>query len=437
MSLIRHGNVLLINPWIYDFAAYNFWMTSYALYNIASILLSLGVNVYIIDCISEGKTSPKPDGRSRLIRENIPKHYKLSDIPRKYARYGMPYNAFIERLNSLKDIQFDFVGVTSGMTYWYPGVFEAIRLVRQILKDPPVVLGGIYATLSYEHAIKYSGADLVVSHDFEGFLTGLGLVPPSRPAYPAFHLMKNLDFVPIFTSKGCPFSCHYCASKYLNSSFVKRDPLDVVNEIIFWHENFRVTNFAFYDDALLVDFDRHLGIILDMIISLNLNPCFHIPNAVHVRYLRKDVAQKLRLSGVKNIRLGLESVDSEFHVNFDRKLQLEEFIEGARNLIEAGFLPQELGAYILYGLPDMDYKSAKKTCEFSHKYGIPPYLAEYSPIPHTKLWQRAKEVSRYPIDEDPIFQNNTLLPCITDIDWNEIEELKNYARSLRQSLIGA
>ena len=47
------------------------------------------------------------------------------------------------------------------MTYWYPGVIEAISLSKEIHPDVPVILGGIYARLCKNHALKNSGADIV------------------------------------------------------------------------------------------------------------------------------------------------------------------------------------------------------------------------------------------------------------------------------------
>lgn len=55
----------------------------------------------------------------------------------------------------------DMVFVTSMMTYWYPGVFEVIRIVNELLPDAPVVLGGNYATICPDHA-SLSGADFIL-----------------------------------------------------------------------------------------------------------------------------------------------------------------------------------------------------------------------------------------------------------------------------------
>jgi len=51
--------------------------------------------------------------------------------------------------------------ITSEMTYWYPGLFKTIEIIRKFFKGVPIILGGIYAALCHEHAMRHSGADFV------------------------------------------------------------------------------------------------------------------------------------------------------------------------------------------------------------------------------------------------------------------------------------
>ena len=61
------------------------------------------------------------------------------------------------------------------MTYWYPGLFKAIKIVKDFFNGVPVILGGIYATLCDEHAVTHSGADYVIPGRGESEL--LRLIP--------------------------------------------------------------------------------------------------------------------------------------------------------------------------------------------------------------------------------------------------------------------
>ncbi len=433
ISNINNKSILLINPWIYDFAAFDMWARPYGLYEIAGKLKSFGFNISMIDCMEEGLLKKsKIFGQSAYLKTKLPKDYRLHNILRNYGRYGIRHEHFIERLRQEKAKGIGIVFITSLMTYWYPGAFEAIRLVRQVLGDVPIILGGIYATICHEHAVKYSGADHVIKGSFENYLSGISPNNKIYDCHPAFDLQREIRFIPVMTSKGCPFNCKYCASGILAPGFFQKNPEDVIKEIVYWHKNFNVRDFVFYDDALLLNADRHISVILEGILRLGLNLRFHTPNAVHIRFISGELAILMKCAGFKTIRLGLESIDPEFHSSYDIKVKKEEFERAGAYLREAGFFRDELGAYILWGLPGQDIKSVVKTAEFAASLGVSPYLTEFSPIPETALWEEALKYTRYPIDIDPLFQNNTLLPCVNPIDWDEIQKIKDYTRALRK-----
>ena len=157
---MNNKNILLINPWIYDFAAYDFWVKPIGLLSIGSILDNFGYRTSLIDCLDRFyllqfgnfKSYNRKNGTGKFYRESVEKPTVLSDIPRKFCRYGLPPNIFNLALTNTPPP--DVILVTSGMTYWYLGPFKVIELVKQKYPKVPVVLGGIYATLFYEHAKK-------------------------------------------------------------------------------------------------------------------------------------------------------------------------------------------------------------------------------------------------------------------------------------------
>ena len=60
----KSPNILLINPWITDFAAYNFWIKPLGLLNIASLLRENRFRVTLIDCLDfDIKTKRYGDGK--------------------------------------------------------------------------------------------------------------------------------------------------------------------------------------------------------------------------------------------------------------------------------------------------------------------------------------------------------------------------------------
>ena len=45
------ARVLCINPWIYDFAAYNLWVEPLGLLTVAAVLRKAGHEVALVDCL--------------------------------------------------------------------------------------------------------------------------------------------------------------------------------------------------------------------------------------------------------------------------------------------------------------------------------------------------------------------------------------------------
>ena len=444
-------NILLINPWIYDFAAHDLWSKPLGLLLLAGLLRAQSYNLRLLDCLDVHdsrlqaipgiKPATRRDfGTGKFYRTQVPKPSSLQQFDRKYYRFGITPEMFQERL--LAGVKPDAVLVTSTMTYWYPGVQESIRLVNEHFSDVPVVLGGIYATLCREHAVRNSDADHVLSGPGEiqilkllEKLTGYSSGKPSHDVeldalpWPAFDLLPQLDYICTLTSRGCPFRCPYCASDLLFPQFIRRDPMKVADELEYWHEKYSIVNVAFYDDALLLDASKHILPLLAEVRRRDLPLYFHTPNGLHVSGLSAEVCEALFLAGFKTVRLGLETGDDQRQQQLGAKVKPGAFSSAMDNLIRAGFQPEEIGVYLLCGLPGQDSNEVSHSIRMVRDHGARPYLAEYSPIPGTPLWSEALDCSPFDLANEPLYHNNSLLPCRSDgFGLEELQELKQLCR---------
>jgi len=444
---VKHDapHILLVNPWIHDFAAYDFWAKPLGLLTLASILRYHGFNITCLDCLDRfhpkaSQTDPYARyGRGPYLKTKIPKPVGLEDIPRNFSRYGIKKKWFREDLLAIQKP--DLVLVTSMMTYWYPGVQETIGVIKEFFPDVTIILGGIYASLCHEHAQNYSGAHHVVKGSGEkhilklvGDYTGFSVKAKFNPddldtyPYPAFELQRKITYIPLLTSRGCPFVCKYCASHFLNPKRMVRNPESVVQEIKYWHEKYKVEDFAFYDDALLVNAGKYAVPMLEGIIKYGLKVRFHTPNAVHIREISKQTARLMFQAGFKTVRLGLETTAFNIRNELDVKVTAAEFEKAVTSLKEAGFEKELIGAYLLTGLPGQEIKSIEDSIKTVRQNQVIPILAHYSPIPHTALWSRAVSSSRYDLESDPIFTNNAIFPCQDErFSWQTISHLNNLA----------
>jgi radical SAM superfamily enzyme YgiQ (UPF0313 family) len=428
------GHILLINPWIYDFAAHNLWIEPLGLLTIAAALRDSGYDVTVIDCLAPhpGAPRPRPDGSGKFLKTLIDKPVPVAMVPRHYGRYGLPLEQFDAALSSAPTP--DLVLVASGMTYWYPGAFEAIQRVRARLGAVPLALGGVYATLCPAHARQHSGADSVI--EGPGLVAALRLADEvtghdSKPARyadprrgpPPAHELVTRPFAGIATSWGCAFRCTYCASHHLQPVFVQQEPSAVVDEIAFCVRR-GIREFAFYDDALLLDAGQHAAPILEDLLARGLQARFHSPNGLHAREITAGLAVLMRRAGFASVRLSLETTDAARQQTTGGKVTTDAFERATMHLQAAGFGPGELAAYILVGLPGQPLSEVETSIRYVHRLGVQAKLALFSPIPGTL---DGDEV--LPLGADPLLHNNTVYPYLQGPGYaREIQRLKSLAK---------
>jgi radical SAM superfamily enzyme YgiQ (UPF0313 family) len=466
---------VLINPWVYDFAAMNLWSRPLGLLRVAEYMSQFDVDIKLVDCMDIFKS--RIYGTGKYPREIVEKPQPLRSVPRYFKRYGISINDFIERFRNF--LPCDFIYVTSLMSYWYPGIQKAIEIVRTISPHTPIILGGIYATLYHEHAVKHSGADFIykghIRNDIVSVLGNFGLrlnnpltfkkntkdnknhpLPPwlrvvptfskggdlfpslakrgegrfyktissNRKRYYKLNLYQSYPFAPVLTSLGCPYDCSYCASKILFNGFVQREPSNVINEIKELY-TIGVRDFAFYDDALLVNADSHIKIILKEIMKSGFKVRFHCPNGIHAIFIDDELAYLMKESGFITLRLGLETISSERQARTGGKVNKMTFTTAVKRLKNYGFTKNEISTYLMYGLPGQGLEEVKEGVKFLKDLGVRINLTEFSPIPGTLCWQELNDRGLITNDIDPLLTNNTVFSYLfSGYDLLELEKLK-------------
>ncbi len=434
--LSKMKNILLVNPWIYDFAAYDLWLKPWGLLKISSILKEKGKNVHVVDVLDrhheliEDPIKDASDGTGKYMFSEVDKPAILKNIPRKYKRYGLSVRQF---KNALPDDRPDAVLVSSGMTYWYPGVFYAIKILKEVYPDVKVILGGPYATLARKHAVEKSGADIVIKN-FElqkaADMLGPGIdfsfrnILDSQIDYSSYH---GTGYAVLRLSLGCPFDCSYCAQKKLSPPFMLKDPDKALEEYVFL-SNKGIKIFAFYDDALLYDsvyFERYVK----NIISRNDRSVFFTPNGLHARFLSPGIAVLMKKAGFVEPVLSLETAQEDESRKWHNKVTRSEIETAVNNLKYAGYGKGEYMVYLMLGVPGSSIENVSEDIEFVHSLGAKISLSEFSPIPGTAMGEGSGAAM-----EEPLLQNNSVFPSFNISEWEKVRAVKEKAVKLNRAL---
>lgn len=418
-----HPRVLLVNPWIHDFAAYDFWAKPLGLLTLGGYLRTAGADVSLLDLTdacspylpANRRPRRKVGGHGKFVAQRLPRPKQLPFINRFFRRYGLPPELAAAALQNRPEP--DAVLVGSMMTYWYGGVVETIALLRARWPRVPVLLGGVYATLCPDHARRVSGADEVLIGDARAvwprLAARLGLAwpehDPASPPLPVHDLYAGADSAALLTSRGCPLDCPYCGIRLLAPDFVRYSLPRVEREIRFLARNLGIVDLALYDDAFLLDRPRALQ-IMARIAGLKPPVRLHAAAGLSCRGIDAEVARAMKHAGFATLRLGLETADPRRQRELGGKVTNDDFERAVAALLTAGFLHEQIGVYILAGLPGQHRVEVEKSVDKVLSLGLGPHLAEYSPVPGSSLFAAAQAGSRFDLT-DPLFQNPTLLPA--------------------------
>jgi radical SAM superfamily enzyme YgiQ (UPF0313 family) len=405
-----------------------------------SVLRRNGMEINLIDCMRVVEGKRKADGRAPFVKEHVVNPPELKHLRKRFKRYGISRKALIGELSQLETP--DIILITSIMTYWYPGLIEALSAAREAFPLSKIIVGGIYPSLCPDHATRFlTEADLVVRNReadrFYSFIEekcnetlpykpsfyGLDTIP-----YPCYDLYGTIPFIPILTSYGCMYRCTYCATPYMHPSIIRRKPGSVVEEIKHWHA-LGVSRYVLYDDNFLYKSELYAKPLLEQIASLPFPVDIYNPNALNGSLIDGELAFLLRAAGFKEVRIGLESADPEIQKTTGGKVSLKHFERSVTALLNRGFKNDEVVAYILAGLPFQKWEEVKRSIDYVMGLGIQPYIAEYTPIPYTPLFEKFQQLARFPIADNPIYQNNALFPFAWEgFTESNLEFLKLYAR---------
>lgn len=319
-----------------------------------------------------------------------------------------------------------------GMTLVTPIAREAYRLVS-LLGDSGAKLlaGGPHATLLPEEPVEH-GFDATVVGEGEPTIVEAvealagrmpkdqvagwvyrddsGVLrhgPPRAPVAdldalppPARHLVDVREYggpdnaalhMNLFSSRGCPAKCAYCAGGLFGRRFRFRSAASVLGEMAEVHARFGTRHFHFMDDAMTVNRERMLAICE----GLETNG-LGLTWSMMTRVDRVDEALllTLRRAGCVQIDYGIESG----HPETLKRIHKPHDVARARRIVEAtaaaGIRPY---VFFILGFPWDTLQSIDETQRLMAE--LAPYVARFHPaiasilipFPGTEIYERYKD----------------------------------------------
>ena len=437
--------VLFVNPYIYDFTAFDLWLRPVGNLYLSSVVDKYSdADIYWLDTLDRfqdgNNTKSGTYGKGKYNRVVVEKPMVYRNIPRSYARYGIPVNLLRDKLDTFNDI--DVIFVTTLMTYWIDGVNFTIRELKKRFRNAKIVVGGILPTLTGKDIKKQIDADIFIyGYGEDQILDLLGSMGSKIKPRPDFSNIDNIPFpanrflsyrkvLPLLTSRGCPYRCTYCASHILNKKFVQRTPENITSEILKMNYEYGTEDFVIFDDAFLINKENRFFRVFEEI-TKKIHVRFHTPNGIHAGEIDKKTALTLFKAGFKTIRLSFESTDITILKKSSNKINITQMVAAVENLVEAGFKKSDIECYILFGLPGQSHSMLERSLRFIKQLGILPRLSFFSPVPGTIEFENLRKDGLLD-GNDYLYKTNKIFFLYTNSGFSENDI--NYFQSLTRDI---
>jgi radical SAM superfamily enzyme YgiQ (UPF0313 family) len=194
-------------------------------------------------------------------------------------------------------------------------------------------------------------------------------------------------YVPVQTSRGCPFTCAYCSAGLMNGRLIRRRSAAVVGEeVARLRRDFGIRNFCLIDDNFTL-IKEHALAICDRLIELDLGVKWRCPSGLRLDTLDEQILHRMEQSGCYEVYVGIESGSERVAADMKRCTSLAVLIEKVR-LIRRVTRFSMLGFFIL-GYPTEELADARQTIRLAAT--LPLDMASFfyfTPHPGTEIHQR-------------------------------------------------
>ena len=200
------------------------------------------------------------------------------------------------------------------------------------------------------------------------------------------------SYIPVQTTRGCPYRCTYCAVKQITGNGYRKKSVEtVINELRHLRDNFGIEAVCFIDDNFTWDRDFVLSLCRE-IIDQNLGIKWDTPSGIRLDSLDEELLVTMEKSGCVSICATIESGSERMLEAMKRKMSFRTAREKV-NLVKRVTNIEVAGAFIL-GHPDETEDDILETIEASLKLPLDlAFFFVYTPLPGTELAKALEEVS--------------------------------------------
>lgn len=250
-------------------------------------------------------------------------------------------------------------------------------------------ISGVYSKSDFENSKKVvKKAKIIKNLDDIPFPDWEQINPSSYPNAPHGIIARGFPVGPVITSRGCPYECTFCSSpNFCDRKIRFRSPQNVISEIKYLIDRFKVKEIHFEDDNLTLKQD-HIRQICNLIIENEFKIDWATPNGIRADKISEELIRLMLKSGCYYFAYGIESANSKILQNIKKSIALCTIEKSIEIVHKAGGF---CVGYFILGLPGETKETIEETISFAVRSKLSrAQFGLFDVLPGSELWDKLK-----------------------------------------------
>ncbi len=329
-------------------------------------------DVAILDCIKEDAKIDKLSHRINKLKPDMV-GFQCYTFDLKFVKEALRECKRLNR-NIITVIGGPHPSATPEKSFKYFKDSLDFIFVGEAEKSLPLLLDKLERKVSLDFAqipglARRDGDNISVNpQEFIEDLDGLGMPawdlirPQDYPESQHGAFFKKFPIAPIMATRGCPFSCTFCAGSIIGGRRIRKHSVDfMLKQIKHLYDAHKIREFHIADDNFTFD-KNYVKEFLNRLIALNLDISWATPNGVRLDTLDEELLGLMKRSGLYLISLGIESGSDRILENMKKNTTVKKIREGIKPLRTSGI---DIAGFFIMGFTDETKEDVKKTMRLS------------------------------------------------------------------------
>jgi len=315
----------------------------------------------------------------------------------------------------------DLIGI-SMLSVMYKETYALIRKIKKLFPNADIVVGGPHVSILREDVLREcepidfgvvregeeiivelcggknckeikgliyrNGGEIVYTGD-RNLITNLDNFP--FPKYKKFEISKYIKAIPVYSSRGCPYSCIFCSvHDVIGKGFRAKTAEYVIYELSYWYSK-GYRRMFFVDDSFTQDLDRIFR-LCELIKKEKMDDLILACTDVRADKINKSLLKAMWEVGFREVDLGVEAGSNRILKTIKKGVTIERIEGSIKDACDLGY---DVQLFFQVGFPGQTISDIEDSVQLALKYPIKrAYFFNPVPTPNTELFKWVAENSR-------------------------------------------